>query len=73
MIIFRRQIDASLVLEEINPEYTENQIAEMLNNGDAHFLESDNCIIGPDDIQLAKVKEYSEDDITDSAFQSELE
>ncbi len=73
MIIFRRQIDASLVLEEINPEYTENQIAEMLNDGSANFLESTSEIMGPDDILLAKVKEYSEDDITDSAFQSELE
>ena len=71
MITFKRRIDASLVLVDINPDYTEEEIAEMLSDGTAQYVQSESVIIGQDDIELAKVKEYSEDDIEDSDFQSE--
>lgn len=71
MITFKRRIDVSLVLVDIHPDYTEEEIAEMLSDGTAQYVQSESVIIGQDDIELAKVQEYSEDDIEDSEFESE--
>lgn len=71
MITFKRRIDASLELVDIHPDYTEEEIADLLSDGTAQYLESESVIIGQDNIELAKVKEYSEDDIEDTDFQSE--
>lgn len=74
MIAFTRLVPSFITLTNIHPAYTENHIAELLQAGLAHYLESTNEIVGVhagEDVTLANVEDHEEGDIYDSGFKVE--